>query len=314
VDPDPLLSGPPGKPENPVDNLKSLKTNGMIQRHTYEIEGKGFRLSLGNKTRIMGVLNVTPDSFSDGGLFYHQEKAVAQGEALAAQGADLLDIGGESSRPFSDPISTDEEIERIVPVIKALAPKISIPISVDTCKAQVARAALDAGAALVNDISALRFDPQLAKVVAEYEVPVVLMHMQGIPRDMQLQPRYDHLLSEIKHFFVERIGAAQSQGIPLEKILIDPGIGFGKTFDHNLTLIKRLDFFQDLDRPIVLGTSRKAFIGKLTGQEPLNRDWGTAATLVVGVWQGAHLVRVHNVETAKQVLAVTDALCEAMEE
>jgi dihydropteroate synthase len=286
----------------------------MIQRRNYELFWRGHHLSLGKKTRIMGVLNVTPDSFSDGGLFFQRDRAIAQGEALAAQGADLLDIGGESSRPFSHPISVEEEIQRIVPVIKALVKRISIPISVDTFKGDVARAALDAGAALVNDISALRFDPHLGKVVADYQVPVILMHIQGTPRDMQVQPRYDHLLAEIKQFFIDRIEAARSQGISLEKILIDPGIRFGKTFDHNLTLIKRLDFFQDLDRPIVLGTSRKAFIGKLTHQEPLDRDWGTAATLAVGIWQGAHLVRVHNAEAAKDVLAVTDALCEAAQE
>ncbi|MFH0789526.1 MAG: dihydropteroate synthase [Pseudomonadota bacterium] len=262
----------------------------------------------------MGVLNVTPDSFSDGGLFFQRDQAIAQGETLAAQGADLLDIGGESSRPFSDPVSVEEEIQRIVPVIKTLVKRISIPISVDTYKADVAKAALDAGAALVNDISALGFDPLLAKVVADYQVPVILMHIQGTPRDMQVQPRYDHLLSDIHRFFVERIEWAKRQGIALEKILIDPGIGFGKTFDHNLTLIKRLDYFQDLDRPVVLGTSRKTFIGRLTNQEPLNRDWGTAATLVVGIWQGAHIVRVHNAAAAKQVLAVADALCEASEE
>jgi dihydropteroate synthase len=184
---------------------------------------------------------------------------------------------------------------------------------VDTCKAGVARAALDAGAALVNDISALRFDPELGKVIAQYQVPVVLMHMQGKPKDMQLNPRYDHLLEDIRRFFMERIQAAQDQGMAKDHILIDPGIGFGKTVDHNLTLIKQLGFFQDLDKPLVLGTSRKAFIGKITGQEPLNRDWSTAATLVVGAWQGAHMVRVHNVAAARQVLAVVDALRDASE-
>ena len=257
---------------------------------------------------------MTPDSFSDGGLFFKRDQAIAQGEALAAQGADLLDIGGESTRPFSDSISVEEEIQRIVPVIKTLVKRISIPISVDTYKAEVAKAALDAGAALVNDISALGFDPDLARVIAEYQVPVILMHIKGTPRDMQVHPTYDHLLDDIHQFFVERMALAQRQGIPREKILIDPGIGFGKTIDHNLTLIKRLDYFQNLDRPIVLGTSRKSFIGKITDQEPLNRDWGTAATLAVGVWQGAHMVRVHNVAAAKQVLAVADALGEAAEE
>lgn len=263
---------------------------------------------------IMGVLNVTPDSFSDGGLFYNQEKAIARGEELVAQGADLLDIGGESTRPFSGSVSNEEEIERIVPVIKALAKKTAIPISVDTTKSEVAEAALAAGAALVNDISALTFDPALGRVIAQYRVPVILMHMQGTPRDMQLHPEYSHLLRDLHQFFESRIDEALLQGISREMILIDPGIGFGKSFDHNLTLIKRLDTFHDLDRPMVLGTSRKAFIGKLTNQEPLNRDWGTAATLAIGVWQGAHMVRVHNVAAARQVLDVTDALLEANEE
>jgi len=286
----------------------------MIRRNSYELNCQGFHLSFGKKTSIMGVLNITPDSFSDGGLFWPRDKAIAQGENLAAQGADLLDIGGESTRPFSDPISIEEEIRRIVPVIRELVKRISIPISVDTYKAEVAKAALEAGAGLVNDISALRFDPDMAKVVAEYRVPVNLMHMQGTPRDMQVNPCYNHLLEDLHHFFEDRITWAQSQGIPREHILLDPGIGFGKTFSQNLILIKRLDYFQDLDRPLVLGTSRKAFIGHLTGQEPLNRDWGTAATLAVGVWQGAHMVRVHNVAAAQQVLAVADALLEVAEE
>jgi dihydropteroate synthase len=285
----------------------------MIERKLYELSWRTHHLSLGKKTLIQGVLNVTPDSFSDGGLFLDKEKAIAQGEALAAQGADLLDVGGESTRPFSDPISTEEEIQRITPIIRELVKRISIPISVDTYKAEVARAALEAGAGLVNDISALGFDPGLAKVVAEYRVPIILMHMQGTPRDMQINPRYNHLLGDIHQFFKERISLAQSQGIPREHILLDPGIGFGKTFSQNLTLIKRLDYFQDLDQPLVLGTSRKAFIGHITGQDPSNRDWGTAATLVIGVWRGAHMVRVHNVDAAKQVLAVADALIEVVE-
>jgi dihydropteroate synthase len=286
----------------------------MVLRNTYELKCDRFRLSVGKKTAIMGVLNITPDSFSDGGLFFQRDKAIARGEAQAAQGADLLDIGGESTRPFSDPISTQEEIQRIVPVIRELGKRISIPLSVDTYKAEVAKAALDAGAALVNDISALSFDSDLAKVIAEYRVPVILMHMQGTPRDMQVNPQYKNLLEDIYQFFVERIALAQSQGISRDHILLDPGIGFGKTFSQNLTLIKRLDYFQNLNQPLVLGTSRKAFIGKITGQEPLSRDWGTAATLAIGAWQGAHMVRVHNVAAAKQVMAVADALAEGAEE
>jgi dihydropteroate synthase len=286
----------------------------MVLRKPYELKWDRFTLPLGKKTSIMGVLNITPDSFSDGGLFFQRDKAIAQGEDLAAQGADLLDIGGESTRPFSDPISTEEEIQRIVPIIRELVNRISIPISVDTYKSEVAKAALDAGAALVNDISALGFDPGLAGIIAEYRVPVILMHIQGTPRDMQVHPRYNHLLEDIHQFFMERITLAQNQGIPKEHILLDPGIGFGKTFSQNLTLIKRLDYFHNLDQALVLGTSRKAFIGHLTGQEPLNRDWGTAATLVIGAWQGAHMVRVHNVAAAKQVMAVADALAEVADE
>jgi dihydropteroate synthase len=286
----------------------------MIKRKIYSLQWRSFDLTLGKKTLVMGVLNVTPDSFSDGGLFFEQDKAIAQGEELAAQGADLLDIGGESTRPFSDPTPEEEEIRRIVPVIKALVRKTALPISVDTYKASVARAALEAGAALVNDISALTFDPEMGRLVAAFQVPVILMHIQGTPRDMQRHPHYDHLLGEVRSFFERRIQAAVAQGIAREHILIDPGIGFGKTFDHNLTLINRLDYFNNLDCPIVLGTSRKAFIGKLTGQEALNRDWGTAATLTVGACQGAHMVRVHNAAAARQVLAVTDALIEASPE
>jgi dihydropteroate synthase len=286
----------------------------MTSRKHYRLQWGTWRIDFDNHTRIMGILNVTPDSFSDGGMFYQREAAIAQGERLAAQGADVLDIGGESARPFSNPISPQEEIKRIVPVIKVLARRLNIPISVDTWKAEVARAALDSGAALINDISGLGMDPGLGEVAASYEVPLILMHMQGRPRDMQVAPTYHHLLEEIRSFFEAGIGRAVALGVPRNQILIDPGIGFGKRMDHNLTLIKRLDFFQDLDLPLVLGTSRKAFIGKLTQQEPLDRDWGTAATLAVGAWQGAHMMRVHNVAAAKQVLAVTDALREALPE
>jgi dihydropteroate synthase len=286
----------------------------MKPRTAYSLKWRSFDLSLGKKTLVMGIVNVTPDSFSDGGLFFDRDEAIAWGEEMAAQGADLLDIGGESTRPFSDPIPEDEEIRRIVPVIRALVRKTSLPISVDTYKATVARAALEAGAALVNDISALGFDPDLGKIIADFKVPIILMHIQGTPRNMQVKPHYDHLLDDLHVFFARRIEVAMKQGIDREMILIDPGIGFGKTLDHNLTLIKRIDYFQDLERPLVLGTSRKAFIGKLTGQEPLSRDWGTAATVAIGAWQGAHMVRVHNVLAARQVLNVTDALIEASRE
>ncbi|MBI5583602.1 MAG: dihydropteroate synthase [Deltaproteobacteria bacterium] len=284
----------------------------MVIRKKYQLDWGKHRLRLGDKTLIMGVINVTPDSFSDGGLFFGPDQAIGQGEALAAQGADLIDVGGESTRPFSEPLPTREERERVIPVIRELARRLAIPISVDTYKAEVARAALENGAALINDISALRFDPEMAAVAQSFQVPVILMHMQGTPRNMQTQPRYQDLLGELHSFFEERLSWCRANGIPPERLLLDPGIGFGKTLLHNLTLIKRLDFFKDLDCPLLIGTSRKSFIGRLTGQEnPREREWGTGATTALAAWQGAHIVRVHEVAAARQILAVTDALREA---
>ncbi len=260
----------------------------------------------------MGVINVTPDSFSDGGLFYGREQAVARGEALAAEGADILDIGGESTRPFSQPLAVEEELKRIIPVIRELVKRVRIPISVDTYKSQVAEAALDAGAALVNDISALRLDPAMTEVLRNHRTPVILMHMQGTPQDMQSRPHYGDLLKEVHSFFEERLFWAQQQGLARDRVIIDPGIGFGKTREHNLLLIKRLDILSDLDCPVLIGTSRKSFIGKLTGQQnPGEREWGTAATSALSAWLGAHLIRVHRVDSNRQVLQVVDALREA---
>jgi dihydropteroate synthase len=197
----------------------------MIIRKKYQLDWGKHRLRLGDKTLIMGVINVTPDSFSDGGLFFSRDQAIAQGEALAAQGADLIDVGGESSRPFSDPLPAREERERVIPVIRELARRLALPISVDTYKAEVARAALENGAALINDISALRFDPEMAAVARAFQVPVVLMHMQGTPRDMQREPRYGDLLGEIHAFFEERLAWCRTGGIPRERLILDPGIG-----------------------------------------------------------------------------------------
>ncbi len=258
---------------------------------------------------IMGVLNITPDSFTDGGLFFDYAAALAQARALVAAGADLLDIGGESTRPFADPVPLSEELRRVVPVIEALAPEITIPISIDTYKAEVARAALDAGAAVINDISALRFDPGMAALAAAYQAPVILMHMQGTPRDMQRQPHYDDLMGEIKAFFRERLDFALSQGIPQDLLVLDPGIGFGKTGEHNLEILNRLDEFLDLGYPLLIGPSRKAFIGRITGQPAgEERDIGTLAALAVSVLRGARLVRTHNVAYARQFLAVLAAI------
>jgi dihydropteroate synthase len=258
---------------------------------------------------VMGVLNVTPDSFADGGRFFDPDAALAQARALVVAGADILDIGGESTRPFADPVPLDEELRRVLPVIETLAPEITVPISIDTYKAKVARAALSAGATLINDISALRFDPEMAPLAAEMQAPVVLMHMQGTPRDMQRQPHYHNLLGELRDFFQERLDFAASRGLAPELLVLDPGIGFGKTGAHNLEILNHLEVFLDLGAPILLGPSRKAFIGRLTGQPAgEERDIGTLAALALAVLRGARIVRTHNVAYARQFLAVLEAI------
>ena len=259
---------------------------------------------------IMGVVNITPDSFADGGRFFRPADALAQARALMAAGADILDLGGESTRPNADPLPLEEELRRVLPVIEALAAENPVPISIDTYKAGVAEKALDAGASIINDISALRFDPGMAPLAAARQVPVVLMHMQGTPRDMQHQPHYDDLLGEIKAFFRERLEYAVSQSIPRDLLILDPGIGFGKTWRHNLEILNNLDTFLDLECPLLVGPSRKAFIGHLTGQPAgPERDAGTLAALAVAVLRGARLVRTHNVAFARQFLTVLDSIC-----
>ena len=283
---------------------------------TYDIAWGKHRLVLGNRTCIMGILNVTPDSFSDGGEFFTLDHAVAQGLKLFEDGADILDIGGESTRPFSDAISTEEEIQRVIPVIETLAVRIPIPISIDTTKAGVARRAIHAGASMINDVSALRLDPGLAEVAAEYGVPVILMHMLGTPKTMQTDPAYDDLIKEIKEFLKNAVDYAESKGISKSKIIIDPGIGFGKTVEHNLLLIKHLYEFKTLDVPIMIGPSRKAFIRTIlkdTTVKDINPDLpvvetGTQASVAAAVLNGAHMVRVHNVANTRTTLKIIDAI------
>jgi dihydropteroate synthase len=267
----------------------------------------------------MGVLNVTPDSFSDGGRFYDAAAAVAQGERLAAEGADIIDIGGESTRPFSEPVAIEEEIRRVVPVVAALAARIRVPISVDTTKAAVARRALEAGAAMINDISALRFDPDLAGVGAEFGVPVVLMHMRGEPRTMQVAPHYDEPVTDIRVFLGEAAAAAERLGIPRERLIVDPGIGFGKTPEHNLRLIRRLPEFAALGLPILVGPSRKSFIRRLVKPDGAKDippslpvvETGTQAAVAAAVLNGAHIVRVHDVANTVATVKVADAILNA---
>ena len=274
------------------------------------------RLDFGKRTCIMGVLNVTPDSFSDGGKFFSLDEAVDQGYKLFEDGADILDIGGESTRPFSDPVSGEEEIHRVVPVIEKLSKRIPIPISIDSTKADVVEQALKAGASIINDVSSLRFDPKMASVVVDYAVPVILMHMLGNPKTMQIEPAYDDLIGEIKTFFENAIDQAENKGISRSKIIIDPGIGFGKTIGHNLLLIQRLHEFKTLKVPIMIGTSRKAFIRNLlkdNSGEQINADAaivesGTQASVAAAILNGAHIVRVHNVANTRATVKITDAI------
>lgn len=256
----------------------------------------------------MGIINVTPDSFSDGGLYFNKEKAVDRGLELAEEGADIIDIGGESTRPGSDFISTEEELMRTVPVISALRKKTDVLISVDTTKSEVAEAALDKGADIINDISSFRFDPKMLSLAAQKDIPVILMHMKGTPKNMQVNPFYEDLLAEIRGFLEERIATAQAYGIKKEKIIIDPGIGFGKSHKDNLTLIKSLKFLEPIDRPILIGISRKSFIGKILSLPPQERTEGTIASAVLSIINGAHILRVHDVEAVKRAVLVTEAI------
>ena len=267
-------------------------------------------LSFGGRALVMGILNVTPDSFSDGGIYLDKDKAVARGLDMAAEGADILDIGGESSRPGSLPVSAEMEIERVVPVIRALRREIDLPLSIDTTKAAVARAALEAGADIVNDISALRLDPDMAVTAARFGAAVILMHMQGTPRTMQDAPHYDDVIGEVRGFLKSRIQAAVEAGLPEESLAIDPGIGFGKRLEDNLALIDGLDAFLDLGRPVCVGVSRKAFIGRILDLPVSGRLEGTIAAAVLCADRGAHILRVHDVGAVRRALRVAEAVKE----
>jgi dihydropteroate synthase len=264
----------------------------------------------------MGIINVTPDSFSDGGRFLSLKDAVAHGEKLALEHADILDVGGESTRPFSDPVSAEEEIRRVVPVIEELAKRVNIPISVDTTKAVVAKKALDAGASIINDVSAFRVDPDMAGIAAEYKTPVILMHMLKTPKTMQKAPVYNNLIAEISGFLENAVQYAVDQGIERSKIIIDPGIGFGKTFSHNFEIIKHLDQFNALNAPILIGPSRKAFIRNALKHESVKDigrgkhvvEIGTQAAIAASIFNGAHIIRTHNVANTCATAKIIDAV------
>ena len=269
---------------------------------------RGKTLTFGEYTHVMGILNVTPDSFSDGGHYLDADRAVAHAKAMVAEGATLIDIGGESSRPGAVPVPAEEELSRVVPVIRALAGAVDVPLSVDTYKACVARHALEAGAHLVNDITALHGDAEMAAVVAEMEAGVILMHIQGTPRTMQLAPHYDDVVDEIRQWLQARVQLAEASGIASERIIADPGIGFGKTTAHNLEILKRLDAFRELGKPMLIGTSRKAFIGTVLDLPLDERIEGTVATVCWAIAHGADIVRVHDVKAVSRAARMTDAL------
>jgi dihydropteroate synthase len=273
-------------------------------------------LALGRRTLIMGIVNVTPDSFSDGGRFLSPQAAVDQGLRLLDEGADILDVGGESTRPGAEPVPAEEEQARVLPVIRGiLARRPGAVVSIDTYKAAVAAAALEAGAQIVNDVTALRGDADMAALVAQRGAGLVLMHMRGEPRTMQKDPRYDDVVAEVTAFLQRQAQAAQEAGVAREAIVVDPGIGFGKNLEHNLALIRHLGSLRALGYPVLLGASRKTFIGQLTGREqPRDRLWGTLGAHVVGAALGADIVRVHDVAPLKEALVVTDAILAAGEE
>ena len=284
----------------------------------YDIFWADHHLKLGPRTCVMGILNITPDSFSDGGKFFALDHAISQAEKLVADGADILDVGGESTRPFSDAVSEEEETRRVVPVIETIAKYVSIPISIDTTKSGVAKRAIEAGASIINDVGALRMDADMAKVAAASGVPVILMHMLGTPKTMQVAPEYGNLLSEIRSFLASTIDYAVSQGILRSRIIIDPGIGFGKTIHHNLMLVRCLSAFASLDAPVLIGPSRKSFIRNLlkaTDPEGLDPslesiEIGTQAIIAAGILNGAHILRVHDVARTITTLRLMDAMKE----
>jgi len=288
---------------NILEILKNISKNEYVLK-TYRRE-----INLGKKTLIMGILNVTPDSFSDGGLFYSQQKAVERGLQMVDEGADIIDIGGESTRPGAKSLEASVELKRVLPVIESLVKQIKIPLSIDTTKAKVAKLAIVSGAEIVNDISALYGDKEMTKTIKNAGAAVILMHMRGKPRNMQKGKLvYNNLMGEITDYLKKSSEKALKAGIEKDCIAVDPGIGFGKTLEDNYKIIRNLDQLKELGMPILIGTSRKSFIGRITGGEPEQRLEGTAATVTAAIMNGCHIVRVHDVAAMKKVAAVTDAI------
>jgi dihydropteroate synthase len=269
------------------------------------------RLEIGARALVMGIVNVTPDSFSDGGRFLSRDAALAHARQLIAEGADILDIGGESSRPGSDPVPVEEELNRVLPVVEALSRESDLPISVDTTKSEVARQCLQAGAAIINDITGLQGDPEMPGVIRETGAGVIVMHMQGEPKTMQRSPVYADVVAEVGEFFAERIDTLTRLGIAREQLTLDPGIGFGKTSEHNLQLLARLAEFQRFERPVCLGVSRKRFIGEILGREVTERQIGSVAVACDAIAHGAaQILRVHDVAPTRDAALIGEALAQ----
>jgi dihydropteroate synthase len=279
----------------------------MRREFTVPLRGGG-SLKLGRRTVVVGVVNVTPDSFSDGGRHFDTERAIDHAITMAAEGAGVIEVGGESTRPGAAPVSVEEERQRVLPVVRELALRVQVPIAVDTCKSEVAEASLELGASIVNDVSALRFDPRVADVAARAGAVLVLMHMRGDPSTMQkIQPSQD-IFAEIKTDLSDAVRKAVNAGVRRECIVLDPGIGFGKTLEQNLEIINRLDWLEALGFPLMIGTSRKSFIGRLTGRAADERVFGTAASVCASILRGAHFVRVHDVREMVEVALVSDSV------
>ena len=283
-------------------------------RKEFVLRCRSGNLRLGERTFVMAVLNITPDSFSDGGLFFEPYQAIEHGLRMADEGADIIDVGGESSRPGSDPVPLDEELKRVIPVIETLASRLEIPISIDTYKSQVAEKALEAGAQIINDISGLCFDQNMPSVAARYDTPLIIMHIKGSPKTMQQDPTYEDLMGEIIAYLREGIAKAEEAGVDPHQVIVDPGIGFGKRVHDNLVIINRLNELNILGRPLLIGTSRKSFIGAVLGAEVHQREIGTLASMAVSALKGAHIVRVHDVAPMKQAVDMVDAIINAGEE
>lgn len=265
-------------------------------------------MNLGERTLVVGVLNVTPDSFSDGGQTFEPERAVQRALEMESEGADIVEVGGESTRPGSRPLSADEELARVAPVLEELGKRLRVPIAIDTYKSEVARVAFDLGASLVNDVSALRFDPEIANEAARAGALLMLMHMRGEPATMQkIEPSSD-IFGDIKSDFKAALREAQNRGVRREQIILDPGIGFGKTLEQNLAIINHLHLFESFETPLMVGTSRKSFIGRLTGRPEDDRVFGTAASVAAAILRGAHIVRVHDVKEMVEVARISDAI------